>query len=237
MSSFLIKNIAIITMLIDHTIKAFNINNPFLYLLGRIAFPLFAFQITIGYENTKNLKKYIGRILIFAIISQIPFIIFHQEFFPNQAIPLNILFTLIIGIICMYVYDARIIDEIKKDEKILIYVLKIAIISTLVVLASVINVDYSSYGVILILFIHIYYKKNKLFFINGYIVITLLKYTITYFYTVPIDYYISMLIGGIIPLAIILSYNGKKGKSIKYWFYILYPLHLTVLIIIKLFIK
>jgi len=76
MSSFVLKIIAIITMFIDHVGYAIFGKFSFFNYIGRIAFPIFAFQISEGYSHTKDLKKYFLRLFIFAIISQVPFMLF-----------------------------------------------------------------------------------------------------------------------------------------------------------------
>lgn len=121
MNAFVLKIIAIVTMTFDHT--GYLIFGDFSYFnyIGRLAFPIFAFQISQGYIHTKNLKKYLSRLLIFAVISQIPFTLFlcsRSEVVPISEIPnilynsfilwsstLNIFFTLIIGLIAIIVYD------------------------------------------------------------------------------------------------------------------------------------
>lgn len=72
-------------------------------LFGRIAFPIFAFQITEGYMHTKDLKKYFKRLILFAIISQIPFMLFLSTF--TSPFTLNIFFTLLFGLFAIYIYD------------------------------------------------------------------------------------------------------------------------------------
>ena len=57
MSSFVLKIIAIITMFIDHLSFAYNGSFSYLNFLGRLSFPIFAFQISEGYLHTKNIKK------------------------------------------------------------------------------------------------------------------------------------------------------------------------------------
>ena len=106
MSSFVLKVIAIITMFCDHFGDAFIGHTSFFNLIGRIAFPIFAFQITEGYIHTKSLKKYMTRLGIFAIISQIPFILFIRKFINPTSISLNVFFTLFLGLLsifCMFI--------------------------------------------------------------------------------------------------------------------------------------
>ena len=104
MSSFVLKIVAIITMLIDHSgdmiIKHLSIMN----VIGRIAFPIFAFQLIVGYKNTSNIKNYIYRLLTFAIISQIPFS-FMMYAMGQSILSLNIFFTLTMGVVSLLVYE------------------------------------------------------------------------------------------------------------------------------------
>lgn len=103
MSSFVLKTIAIITMFADHIGYAIFGHFSCFNYIGRIAFPIFAFQISEGYIHTKNLKKYSFRLFIFALISQIPFMLFHSII--SSDFYLNIFFTLLLGLSCIYIYD------------------------------------------------------------------------------------------------------------------------------------
>jgi len=103
MSSFVLKIFAIISMLIDHASFAFYGKfSPWNYL-GRLAFPIFAYQISEGYIHTSNLRKYFLRLLVFALISQIPFSLFLSMYSDNFY--LNIFFTLLLGLLAITVYD------------------------------------------------------------------------------------------------------------------------------------
>ena len=77
MSTFALKLIAIITMAIDHVTAVFIPNNTEVYLvgrlIGRLAFPIFAFLLVEGFFHTSNIKKYLTRLGIFALISELPF--------------------------------------------------------------------------------------------------------------------------------------------------------------------
>ena len=80
MTSFGLKMLGIFTMLIDHIGFMFLDDYLELYtifrIIGRLAFPIFAFQLAVGYSHSKNKEKHIGRMLIFALLSQIPFMMF-----------------------------------------------------------------------------------------------------------------------------------------------------------------
>ena len=234
MSSFIIKIIALLAMLVDHTTKIIGSRFLLLYLIGRISFPLFAFQTTIGYAKTKNVNKYLLRLLIFALISEIPYQIFINQITERNDISLNIFFTICLGVICMYIYDLDIKKDFHREKRFLYNSLKVIVIFFIIVFAKYINVDYGIFGVFLILFIHILYNKNKILFSIGYIYLITIEYINSFFYIVPFNYFIAMLIGGYIPLIFMLLYNGKKGVGLKYLFYIFYPVHLTILVVINL---
>ncbi len=102
---FTLKIIAIITMFLDHYYRI--IGGPeWLSILGRLAFPIFAFSISEGYSHTKNVNKYLMRLLNFAIIIQLP------NFLGFQEYPLNIFFTLALGLFCLEILDNNKINGI-----------------------------------------------------------------------------------------------------------------------------
>ena len=61
MSAFVLKLIAVFAMVCDHFSYLIFGRFSFLNYIGRIAFPIFAYQITEGYVHTKSLKKYSSR--------------------------------------------------------------------------------------------------------------------------------------------------------------------------------
>ena len=83
--------IAMVTMLIDHLGVSFFPDVPFLRMIGRIAFPLYCFFIVLGLTRTRNQKRYLQRLLIIALISQIPY----NLVFPTLR--LNVVFGLLAG--------------------------------------------------------------------------------------------------------------------------------------------
>ena len=104
MTSFILKIIGVITMLFDHVGDAIIGKFSFCNLIGRIAFPIFAFQAVQGYIYTKDLKKHMVKLFIFACISQIPFMLFLSTF-TEEILTLNIFFTLFLGLLALFVYD------------------------------------------------------------------------------------------------------------------------------------
>jgi len=153
MTSFVLKIIAMTTMFLDHFGLALFNNVTELNIIGRIAFPIFAFQITEGYKHTKNLKKYFLRLFIFAIISQIPFSLFTSLFTSN--ISLNIFFTLLFGLICIFICDKVLNSNFYFSKNptidILTKKLLVIIISTLIgIFAEICKFDYGFFGIAII---------------------------------------------------------------------------------------
>lgn len=193
-------------------------------LIGRLAFPIFAFQSTEGYIHTKNFKKYIMKLLIFACISQIPFMLFLSTF-TNDIFSLNVLFTFILGLLAIYLYD-------KSSNKFLgfLFVLILGII------AEFIKVDYGIYGIFL-MFVFYMLKNKKILMILSSIGLMIFFYG-SYMLKFPDTkiIYLLYMIFSCLSLLFIGFYNKKEGPKTKYLFYIFYPLHLFILYIITKFL-
>ena len=245
MSSFVIKIIAIISMLFDHTNDVFIGHLSVFNLIGRIAFPLFSFQLVVGYTYTHNIKKYISRMFIFALISQIPYSIFIY-IYTGTYFELNIFFTLATSLICMYILSSKNIN---------IY-LKLIYISICLIIAYYLNFDYSIFGILYPLFVFVFYpfqekfgknrfslsentNKNSIiklpFFIAGTLTLSIVKY-IKLIPLISTSWFIELVLFTFIPAIIMIFFNGKKGPSLKYIFYIFYPAHLLLLELIYLLI-
>ncbi len=111
MSTFVIKIIAMVTMFCDHLSRAIYgySQTTFLNYIGRFAFFIFSFQLVLGYKKTKSLKKYIIRLLIIAVISQLPYALYFETIGCNKT--LNVIFTLLIGLLSISIINFH------KDKK------------------------------------------------------------------------------------------------------------------------
>ena len=223
MTSFILKIIGIISMLCDHTGDALVGNFSYLNLIGRFAFPIFAFQASVGYSHTKDFKKYIIRMFSFALISQIPFMLFLSTF--TNTFSLNIFFTFTLGLIALYLYD--------KCKNKLLGIFVVIIIS---IIAELVKVDYGAFGVLTI-FIFYIFKDKKILTSFYFILLCFLKY-IPDILKAPTLYqiYLQLALFTSLSLIFILLYNKKQGPKLKYLFYIFYPLHMLILWIIHMFI-
>lgn len=99
-SNFL-KLVGIVSMTLDHIGKYFYPQYSIFQIIGRIAFPIFAFQLTIGYQKTSNKRRYIRRLLIFALISQPIY------YLLTKSWELNILFSLALGFWALWAWENK----------------------------------------------------------------------------------------------------------------------------------
>lgn len=222
MSSFGLKIIALISMLFDHCGYIFFNRITFMNVIGKLSFPIFAFQISEGYKYTKNLKLYFFRLFMFAIAAQLPFILF-LNCLGTTTFTLNIFFTLFLGLLSITVYDKS------KNKK-----LSLLFVLFIITIAQVINCDYGWFG-ITIIFLFYLFKDKKLFMNLSFILAVVIKYIISYIQS-PNKIHIYFAISTCLSLLFINLYNNKKGRNIKYLLYIFYPLHLMVLVLLKFFV-
>ncbi|MDD4066955.1 MAG: TraX family protein [Clostridia bacterium] len=208
MSSFVLKLIALIAMTFDHLGYAIYNSSSWMNYVGRIAFPIFAWQITIGFEKTRNVKMYIFKLFAAAMISQPIYMLFLSRITEN-IYSLNILFTLCLGLICLYVW--------KKSNLLGILAIFIACI-----IANYCQFDYGYYGIIMIVIFYIFRNNNPLMILMQ--LVNLLVYYVNTFNEIQLC--------SIIAFCVILLYNGRRGKRIQYLFYGFYPLHLLAIYLI-----
>lgn len=103
MSTFVLKLIAASSMLIDHIGYLFFDDMQWLRIVGRLAFPIFAFLIVEGAVHTRDFKKYVMRLSVFALISEIPFNLAMRGRLIDTG-GSNVLVTFVIGLICIALF-------------------------------------------------------------------------------------------------------------------------------------
>ncbi len=231
MTSFVLKIIAMFSMFCDHFSDASIGYISILNYIGRIAFPIFAFQISEGYLHTKNLKKYIIRLMIFALISEIPFYLFVDKYLSNPG--LNVMCTLLLGLVCIVIYDS--FSKWKNEKlsfKFLGLELKQYIALFLVIciafLGDLVSVDYGFWGIIVI-FTFYFFRDNKLKMLFSFIILCFIKYGITIYTHGFYLQYVFLGLSTMLSSVFIGLYNGKQGLKVKYLLYLFYPVHLLAL--------
>lgn len=231
MDTFSLKLIALATMIIDHIGIVFFPKHFFMRYIGRLSFPIYCFLLALRLKHTKNIKKYLLRLFIFAIISE-PFYDLCFSNSINFFVKTNVLYTLFLGAFSIYIYN-----NLRYD------ILKFFCLIFFCFLASMLTTDYSSMGLILI---YIFYFSTDLKYCVYYGLIWVLMKNINAFsnilYYLKLDVFPLLYIENtlffstftFLSFLIISRYNGQKGKSLKLMFYLAYPLHLFILYIIKI---
>ena len=178
--------------------------------IGRIAFPIYCFLLVEGFMRTRNVKKYLGRMLLFAFISEIPFnLAFTGKIFYRDY--QNVMFTLFWGLLAMYVSQ---IVELKADKWFVKWFLTALIWLAAAGGAEVMLTDYGAKGVgcICVLYLLRYVKGLQL--LGG---------ALAFIWEFPAP----------VSFAFVALYNGEKGRSMKHFFYGFYPVHLLVLYLVS----
>jgi hypothetical protein len=231
LSGSTIKIIACISMLIDHMGYLFFPYVEIFRIIGRIAFPLFAYFIAEGsYYTRKPLK----RVLILFSLS-ILFIIAY--YIVDGIIYINVFTSFSIAALCIYILDKGKSWAFKSKDYIPKLLLIIFLISIILIpvyyMCNILIVDYGFVGVLLPIIISlVYFKKYKApkylcIFDNYYVRMILFTLGL-----VLLDIYIPFSVQSYHSLAIIplILYNGKPGcKKLKWGFYLFYPIHMLVL--------
>lgn len=222
-----LKRIALLTMIIDHFAvaiiifgimdnetmfsEAFGINAFTYYqafrIIGRLAFPIYLYLLIEGFHKTKNIMKYGQRLLVLALVSEIPFdlALFDQWFNWNNQ---NIFFELLAVLLMCYLLDKY------KDQWYLQFIIPILIAG--VTYAG--HFDYDYYGIIAaFIMFHAYGNRNKE---------ALAIFPAFLFEAYSIFVYASA--------GLIYAYNGKRGKVNQPFHYWAYPGHLLILYLVRL---
>ena len=228
MNTFTLKLIALIAMFCDHLYCAVLLEPKYFFLncIGRIAFPIFAFQLSQGYLYTHNKRNYILRLLLFSVVSQIPFQLFLNSIPSTFA--LNIGFTLLFGFLAILAYEKIAHSCIVSQKTVVNTLLAFLVVFGIASLAGILKTDYGMYGVLLIFSFYVF-RKSKIYTTCSVILLTLLHFAQ---YMLLPNIFFSQLILAVctcFSLCFILLYNHKQGPKAKYLFYIFYPLHLLIL--------
>ena len=197
--------------------------------VGTIAFPLFCFLLAEGFRYTRDKKRYIGLMFIFALISEIPFDIgFFSEYsqmegtFPFYLKYQNVFFTLFLGLLTLACLERLSCKSEIRTEKIKSVILQVICVAVLALVAELIRCDYGMQG---ILYIAAFYvcRNHRIY----QVLLFLLAYMGATGNQPPLCTLLACLI--------ILLYNGKRGKlKLKYFFYAFYPTHILVLYLIQI---
>ncbi|HJA92286.1 MAG TPA: conjugal transfer protein TraX [Candidatus Eisenbergiella merdipullorum] len=256
-SADFLKTVALVTMLIDHIGagilerilidgrvtdaalygKIYHVDS-ILRIIGRISFPLFCFLLVEGYLHTRSRAKYALRLLLFALLSEIPFdLVFSGSLNPDSQ---NVFWTLLIGLLTIWGTDrARAIFERRRGAlRAITETAGILVVAAAGMAAAwLLKTDYSWRGVLLIAVIRFLMRDRLLLAIDAPCLFLLTEF-------------LELLTGGrsvsssletvlshmtvFLSFLLILFYNGKRRrKGHRYFFYLFYPLHLLILYFLR----
>lgn len=218
-----LKYIAFISMLIDHANNALitplldgqgfllHLSNLF-SILGRIAFPIFVFFIVEGFFKTRNRKKYLLALLVFGLISEVPFDMFTSRTFfdPNWN---NMMFTLALCLVTIWLVD---ILKTKINKRLLWYIVSIIIVAIFAFMAMQLSLDYDYHAIVVAYLFYIFYDRPILGAGLGYLSIIKELYSFLGF-------------------AMTLTYNGERGRQYKWFNYLFYPVHILILGLLRFY--
>ena len=232
----MLRTIAVIFMLSDHIWATALSFGDWMTYIGRMAFPIFAFQIAEGFVHTSNFKKYALRLLGFAVITEIPFNLFYSSRFFNPYHQ-NVLFTLLLGLLAI-----KVIDGLKKDRSLKNIALSVLLLG-LIILASVVGfVDYNHYGVLTVIMFYLM-RDFPFAWLGQLIGMILINIVIFEGLVFPVEIFgktfeipsQGFAVFALIPIWLYGNRKGKSSKILQYGFYAFYPLHMLVLFLIKHF--
>ena len=247
-----LKYIAMVLMLLDHfgsffrpgiyswIRSAFGVEWPWdyyiyasVFLLGRIAFPLFAFQLSEGIRYTRSPGIYMGRLLVFGIASEIPFR-WMQQVLADERLHVsfafrNVMFTMLLAVAACYLYRQLSERGIPAGGAMVPAVV-------LALLAEQLEMDYGAAGVTLVFAFYLAGKASH----RAWILIIWAVYTYIAgswsagnFYGQYGWYFVSVAVlctlYALLAIPLITIYNREKGKTPRYLFYLFYPGHLWIL--------
>lgn len=229
LSSNVLKLIAIIAMTIDHIAWLVwpgcqhSIPVMGMHLIGRITAPIMWFFIAEGFHYTRNVKKYAGRLFLFAFISHFAYnlaggLSLIPDGFFNQT---SVMWSLAWSVVIMAVYE---------NQK---YPVWAKLIFTAFVCFITFPADWSCIAVMCPVFIHSHrgnFRKQSLD-----IFIWTVIYAAVYFFTMDRVYGL-LQFGTLLSLPVLAFYNGQRGKcrNMKWFFYIYYPAHLFIIALIRI---
>ena len=222
-----LKLIAIISMLADHVNKALiypylESNHGFLAfisdvfdIIGRIAFPLFCFMLLEGYFKTRNRKKYLLNLLLFGVISEIPFDMFTTASFFNMNWN-NVMFSLALVLVTVWIIDT-LKGKMQKRSKALWYLVSVVIVLVMCIVSMSLSLDYEHHAILIGYFFYLFHDMPV--------------------FAIPFGY-ASMFKEpwALLGFGLTLTYNGERGKQHKMLYYWFYPVHLLILGLLRLYL-
>lgn len=231
-TSFVLHVLAMVFMLCDHLwATVIPGNADWLTCIGRLAFPIFAFLTVEGFFHTKSLKRYAGRMLLFALLSELPFNLMMSGslLYPFHQ---NVLWCFLLSLGLMHLNE-----KAKGTGKWWVRLLTAAGTILLGVIVGMLSMmDYMHYGVLMVLTFY-FFRGRKWWCYAGQLLLMILinksvggmLYQWELFGRVMEFPQQCFAVFALVPIWL---YNGKQGyhsKWLQYVYYAFYPVHLLIL--------
>ncbi len=169
-----------------------------------------------GFRKTRNRPRYLVRLLIFALVSEIPF----DLAFENRVLEFddqNVGFTLLLGFLMLGLLEKwEILSQLKR------WILNTLTVGGFMLSAHLISCDYSEGGILMIALMYLF-RDDELLFTLGVLAANIYLCLAYSWSQLP----------AVISLFIIWRYNGQRGKMHSLVSYAFYPGHLMVIWLIR----
>lgn len=232
--------IAMTLMLMDHLWATLLPAREWLTCAGRVAFPIFAFMAVEGYFHTRSFKKYILRMLLFAVLSEIPFDLMYGGtwFYPVHQ---NVLWTFLLGLLGVWL-----MEQVRKKGKTWMYLLVcVLVVPAGLVLGTLCMVDYYGVGVLTVFVFYFLHGRKWWCFLGQLAALYWLNVELLGGLMYPVQFFgmeFELCQQGLALLALIpiWLYHGRQGyhsKPFQYLCYAFYPVHMLLLVVVLNFIN
>ena len=232
--------IAMTLMLMDHLWATLLPAREWLTCAGRVAFPIFAFMAVEGYFHTRSFKKYILRMLLFAVLSEIPFDLMYGGtwFYPVHQ---NVLWTFLLSLLGVWL-----MEQVRKKGKIWMYLLVcVLVVPAGLVLGTLCMVDYYGVGVLTVFVFYFLHGRKWWCFLGQLAALYWLNVELLGGLMYPVQLFgmeFELCQQGLALLALIpiWLYRGRQGyhsKPFQYLCYAFYPVHMLLLVVVLNFIN
>lgn len=212
----------------------------FLRGVGRLSFPIFCFLLVEGYLHTRSVKKYLGRLFIFGLVSEIPFdLAFDRMLFQWDS--QNVYFTLFLGLLAVWLTDLALRGwrNYSPGRKALGILWAAAVLAACMILADWAQTDYAWSGVLMIVLMFLLRRQEIPRFLASALALLPVGQRLGEFARSLLEGHPTTVFSGRIEMAglpvfvLFHFYNGQRGRQPKYFFYIFYPLHLSLLVLAR----
>ena len=178
-----------------------------------MAFPIYVFLLTEGFCHTRNRRRYALRLGMFALLSEVPFdlLVYGKLWAPQSQ---NVFFTLFLGVLMLIAVDwiGRNTDAALAQYR------QMAVIAGAAFIAWVLKMDYDATGVMLTAILFWFRLTPDMACLAGFILMAAAEFRPVYIPGIAASFFL------------IRCYNGTRGKwKAKWFFYLVYPVHLLVL--------